>query len=128
MKWYKGTVIHGERLGRFLGFPTINIDTKNLELDFEPGIYASKVKIGEKEYAGSLFYGPRMVKKETENVLEIFLLDFEGDLYEKEVEFSLVQFIREVRDFGSYSKLAKQMEKDVERTREIVELSLTDYD
>ncbi|OGK27118.1 hypothetical protein A3D80_02780 [Candidatus Roizmanbacteria bacterium RIFCSPHIGHO2_02_FULL_40_13b] len=121
MKWYNGKVIHGEKMGRFLGFPTINIYTKNLSLDFKTGIYAARVKVGEKQYAGSLFYGPRLIKKETENVLEIFLLDFEGDLYEKKIEFSPVKFIREVRDFSSLEELAKQMEEDVKKTREIIE-------
>lgn len=123
MKWYKGTVIHGEKLGRMLGFPTINISTDFSAIDFKQGVYAAHVLINGKEYAGSLFYGPRKIKKETNNVIEVFLLDFSGDLYEENLSFCPVKYIREVRDFDSYEELAKQIEEDVERTREILERS-----
>lgn len=118
--WLEGHVLHGDQTGRTIGFPTLNLDptivTKNLP-DLEKGVHAAWVKIREKKYKGALYFGPRVVKNETKDVLEIYILDFDEEIYGSPVEFEIVSFIRSVMNFSSLDELKDQIEKDITATR-----------
>ncbi len=112
-KLRSGVVIHGDQTGRTLGFPTANFDAslaKDIERD---GIYAATVKYAGKTFLGALYLGSRLTLGETKRVLEINLLDFDGDLYDQILEFSVEAFIRAPKNFDSVEELKKQLAEDV---------------
>jgi riboflavin kinase/FMN adenylyltransferase len=115
--WYHSTVHHGNKQGRTISFPTVNLDPSVWPSARQPGVYAAEVKIGEYTFKGALYFGPRTVKKETHNVLEIFLLDFSKEIYGQKLSFRLHQFIRGVIHFNSFEEMKLQIAKDVNDVR-----------
>ena len=111
-KWYKTKVIQGNKLGRVIGFPTLNLTIPASLAKEKRGVYAAFVKVGKQSYRGALYFGPRNVLKETKNVLEIFLFDFGAEVYDKTILFSLESFIRGVMDFSDFNLLKKQLVRD----------------
>ncbi len=117
-KMYKGKVIHGDKEGRKIGFPTLNLEI-NEKLDFEKGVHAAFVYIGNKPFKGLLYYGPRLVKNETFDKLEIYVLEFMDEIYGEEVEFEVKEFIRGIMNFDSMEEMKKQIEKDLEDAEKV---------
>ncbi len=110
-----GPVGHGDKRGREIGFPTVNIAMDN---DGEPhqGIYAMRVRdaaaIGGEAWAGAGYVGRRPTFGKEEIVLEVHLLDFSGDLYGRELMVEFVDFIRGDRAFDDVDTLVAQMRDD----------------
>ena len=117
--WYEAEVVHGNKIGGVLGYPTLNLSNPKLLAGFETGVYAANVKIADKIYQGVLYFGPRKVLSETYNILEIFLLNFDLQVYGEKISFRLIQFIREVMDFKNFDSLRKQIEKDVNQAKSV---------
>lgn len=113
--WYKGIVLRGDKTGRTLGYPTVNLSPVVILPGFKSGVYASKVNVFGKLYDGALFYGPRLVKNETNNVLEIHIIGFSGNLYNQEISFQIGPFIRGNIKFKSLEDLHVQIQKDILR-------------
>lgn len=111
--WYTSPVLHGDKAGRKISFPTINLEPSIWPPNQEPGVYSSQVKIGSHSFTGALYFGPRTVKNEIHNVLEIYLLDFSREIYGQTVSFRLHQFIRPVIHFNSFEEMKPQIAKDV---------------
>jgi riboflavin kinase/FMN adenylyltransferase len=114
-----GEVVTGRQVGRDLGFPTANIAAQN-EVEPPPGIYAARVPFNGTTYAAAAYIGSRRTFHNLgdERVLEVHLLDFEGDLYGETLE---VQFIGKVRDdlaFESVDALKEQITLDLRRIRD----------
>lgn len=104
---YKGIVQKGGEYGRRLGFPTANIP-------FDAsvsGIFAAKVRFEGSEHRAAAYANPR------NNVLEAHVLDFDGDLYGKEIEIELLEKIREDRMFMDNDEALKTITVDVEAVR-----------
>ena len=118
-----GTVIPGRAIGRTLGFPSANIDPHNEVLP-PIGIYAVEARVGNTFYAGAFSYGRRPTfdgaHSDSPPVLELHLIDFEGDLYGRNVEMFLLKRIRDEWHFDSTDALVLQIAKDVEQTRAII--------
>ena len=119
-KIYSAYVIHGRKMGRVLGFPTVNLNHKQLKNELRSGVYATRVYIEEKEYLGLLYRGPRLILNDRRITLEIFILDFKGKLYGSRIKFSLINYIREVVDFNNEEEYKKQLEKDIKKARKPV--------
>lgn len=115
---YSSEVFHGDQTGRQLNFPTINLDPKTVPANTEPGVYASKVIVKKTNYMGALYLGPRFIKGETHNVLEIYLLDFNEEIYGEVVTFTLEKFIRPVIDFTSLEAFKAQLREDIAAVRD----------
>ncbi|MFH2118202.1 MAG: riboflavin kinase [Candidatus Paceibacterota bacterium] len=117
---YQSTVQRGDQTGRRFIYPTINLNPSVLSKSLKRGVYASRVTIADQTYFGALYFGPRVVKKEKHDVLEIYLLDFtsELELYGQPVEFSLEKFIRGVVDFPHLNDLREQISKDILAVKE----------
>ncbi len=119
-KWYKGTVLQGDKIGRTINIPTVNLSADILPSELKEGIYACIVKIKDKNYLGTLFWGPRLVKGETNRVLEIYIHNFDRQIYGKEITFIIYEFIREVKHFNTFEELRLEIEKDIKMTEKIL--------
>jgi riboflavin kinase/FMN adenylyltransferase len=114
--WFvSGEVIHGEKRGRDLGYPTANIRLdKNCGL--KHGIYAVRVGLGagkdQKRLDGVASFGRRPTFDNGAPLLEIFLFDFKGDLYGTTLDVAFIAFIREELKFDSAESLVRQMNDD----------------
>lgn len=120
----KGKVIHGDKIGRILGFPTANIEISNPhKLIPASGVYAVKIKIDNKFYKGALSIGYReTVFDNSKLTVEVFILDFNGDLYNKNLDMIFVDFIRPQIKYENWDLLKLQIEKDVEMVNNAVVL------
>ena len=111
-----GTVIKGEQLGRTIGFPTANLDLKdNTKLIPANGVYAVKVQLQneEKPYFGMMNIGYRpTVSLAQKQSIEIYLFDFQADLYEAHLKVSLYKRIRKEEKFVNLATLKSQLSKD----------------
>ncbi|MCA9372674.1 riboflavin kinase [Candidatus Woesebacteria bacterium] len=120
---FRATILHGDQHGRTIGFPTINMDPELWSSEFQPGVYASRVTISGETYIGALYFGPRTIKSETKNVLEITLLDFSAEIYDQVVVVEVGDFIRApiVYEPGSFSeaKLQQQIASDVAQIQKL---------
>ncbi len=117
-----GVVIPGERRGRILGYPTANLKV-NYPLNLPCGVYAIKAKANEREYNGLSNIGLRPTFNTGSKfpTIEVHLFDFEGDLYDKRVQVSFKQKIRNEIDFSKNELLLlKQIKKDEEKARKIL--------
>lgn len=110
-----GTVVKGRKLGRTIGFPTANLRVYNEQLPPD-GVWAVEVTLnhgGKYRGAGNLGVRPTVEGETGKRQLEIYLLDFSGDLYGSEMEVRFLEFVRGERPFGSLDELKEQIEKDV---------------
>lgn len=116
----EGTVGHGDKRGRELGYPTANI---LLGETIAPayGIYACAVDIGDGVWRkGAASLGLRPMFAVTEPLLEVFVLDWAGDLYDRPVRVRPIKRLRGEMKFDSLEALKIQMAADVEETRRIM--------
>jgi riboflavin kinase / FMN adenylyltransferase len=110
--WFvTGEVIHGEKRGRELGYPTANIRLDN-NCALKHGIYAVRVGRGDKRIDGVASFGRRPTFDNGAPLLEIFLFDFKDSLYGERLDVAFIGFIREELKFSSVDGLIKQMDDD----------------
>ena len=115
---FRGTVVHGLGRGRALGFPTANLTPPPPDkLLPAEGIYAVLASVGAEVREGLLHLGPRPTFAGSPPAIELFLIDFEGDLYGKRVVVECVHRLREIRSFATREALIEQMERDLEAGR-----------
>jgi riboflavin kinase/FMN adenylyltransferase len=115
--WFvTGEVIHGEKRGRELGYPTANIRLDH-NCGLKHGIYAVRAGRGEERFDGVASFGRRPTFDNGAPLLEIFLFDFNGDLYGQALDIAFIGFIREESKFDSVDALIKQMDDDSARAR-----------
>ena len=115
-----GTVVRGEHLGKKIGFPTANLSAHNEQ--FPPnGVYFAQAKLNGVIYSGvvNLGYRPTMSSDQSERVLEIHLLDFDRDIYGKDIEVRFVQYLRPEQKFDNVDALVRQIERDVQQARKL---------
>ncbi|HLX16869.1 MAG TPA: bifunctional riboflavin kinase/FAD synthetase [Bradyrhizobium sp.] len=116
--WFiAGKVIHGEKRGRDLGYPTANIRLDR-DCGLKHGIYAVRVGLGEERFEGVASFGRRPTFDNGAPLLEIFLFGFEGDLYGKSLDVAFIAFIRDELKFDSIPPLIRQMDDDSARARQ----------
>jgi riboflavin kinase / FMN adenylyltransferase len=115
--WFvNGEVIHGEKRGRDLGYPTANIRLdKNCGL--KHGIYAVRVGRDSERFDGVASFGRRPTFDNGAPLLEVFLFDFKGDLYGTRLDVAFIGFIRDELKFDSIDALIRQMDDDSARAR-----------
>lgn len=118
--WFvAGEVVHGEKRGRELGFPTANIRL-DPSCRLRHAIYAVRAHVGGRQYDAVASYGRRPQFDNGAPLLETFLFDFAGDLYGQEMTVEFADFIREEAKFDSLDKLIWQMQQDSEQARAIL--------
>ncbi len=114
-----GSVVHGAALGRKLGFPTANIELEEpMQLLPLNGVYEVQAMVGSKRYKGVMNVGVKpTVTGCGKRSVELFILDFNGDLYGCNICAEFVRRLREERHFSSLDELKAQIIKDVEAVR-----------
>jgi riboflavin kinase/FMN adenylyltransferase len=125
--WFvSGEVIHGEKRGRALGYPTAN-----LRLDpgcgLKQGIYAVRVAVDGYRYDGVASFGRRPTFDNGAPLLEVFLFDFDGDLYGKLLDVAFIGWIRPELRFDSMDDLIRQMNEDARLACDILARSPQDF-
>ena len=117
----KAKVIHGQGKGAEMGFATANQQISQLEKLPEIGVYASKVKIDDKQDIGITNVGTRPTVDDAAKItIETHVLDYSGDLYGKIIEVDLVYRIRDIKKFANTQQLIKQINDDKETARELL--------
>lgn len=123
--WHRidGPVIHGEKRGRQLGYPTANMSLEGLHVP-RLGVYAVLVDVLDGPHAGSYHgvasLGVRPMFNGEEPNLETFLFDFTGDLYGAEMSVALIDFLRPEAKFDGLDALIAQMDNDSAQARAIL--------
>jgi riboflavin kinase / FMN adenylyltransferase len=107
-----GTVVEGDRRGRELGFPTANLDCKDQMIPGD-GIYAGACAVGGKRYAAAISVGAPTTFGKKDRRVEMYLVDFAGDLYGQRLEVELFDWLRGMEKFESVEALKEQMGRDV---------------
>jgi len=105
---FAGEVVHGQKEGRKLGFPTANVEFFG---ELGEGVYAGWAIIEGKKHKAGIMYRKGTV------ILEAHILDFSGDIYGKKIELEIGEKIRDVVKFKNNSELIAQIKKDVELIR-----------
>jgi riboflavin kinase / FMN adenylyltransferase len=115
-----GTVIHGDSLGKKIGFPTANLSAHNEQ--FPPnGVYAAVARLTDGMHRGVINLGvrPTISDGKSERVLEIHLFDFDRDIYGRDVEVRFLKFLRPEKKFDNLDALVQQIRRDVEQARAV---------
>lgn len=122
---FVGKIVEGDKIGTKIGYPTANI-VKKVDTQLIPGegVYAVKVKIDQQEFDGMMNIGFRpTVSENLERRVEVHILDFSADIYGKDIEVIVIEKIRDENSFSSMEELKKQLEKDEEVCRRILDQS-----
>ncbi len=115
---YTGNVVRGKRLGSSIGFPTANVQLHNLTQLPRFGVYAVRVHIDKKTYLGCLNIGINpTVEANLDTKIEIHIIEFEENIYDKDISFELIEFIRDEKKFGSIDDLTAQIQLDVDKIK-----------
>jgi len=115
--WFvTGEVIHGEKRGRDLGYPTANMRL-DPAVALRHGIYAVRAGFDGARYDGVASFGRRPTFDNGAPLLETFLFDFKGSLYGKTLDIAFVAFIRPELKFDSIEALIRQMDDDSAKAR-----------
>ncbi|HIY56818.1 MAG TPA: riboflavin biosynthesis protein RibF [Candidatus Tetragenococcus pullicola] len=109
----EGTVIHGDARGRTLGFPTANIQTLSTTRIPREGVYATEIKVGEKWYPsmGSIGHNDTF-EKGRKLTIEIYILNFNQDIYGEKVQVRWHHFLRDQVAFSGATGLVEQLKQD----------------
>jgi riboflavin kinase/FMN adenylyltransferase len=116
----EGVVVHGDKLGRTIGFPTANIPLGDY-LRPKFGIYATRTRLADgREVAGVSYVGPRPIVNGTEERLEVHLFDFDEDIYGETIETYFIRYLRGDANFDSWDDMLAQIKRDAEQARAIL--------
>lgn len=138
---WQGTVTQGLNIGHTIGFPTANLDQVPNEDQLKPGVYLGKCQIQSplsKEETSSegvtevfnpisnlhnclIYFGPKLVLNEVKNVFEVFIIDFDQELYGKTLKVEPIQYIRHPIKFNSIEELKNQLELDLETALQLIQ-------
>jgi len=116
-----GKVANGNKMGRTIGFPTANIGIKR-KLSPVLGVYSVLIEHMSKTYNGVCNVGKRPTAGGTKTLLEVFIFDFDEEIYGDHVTIVFKQKCRDEKKFSSFDELKKQIQKDVEKSRLFFEI------
>lgn len=107
-----GKVIDGKKLGRTIGFPTANLEINKEKVIPKKGVYYTNVKIDEKTFKGITSVGNNPTVNGQELTLETYILNFNEDIYGKEIKVYFIDRIRDEIKFNNINELVAQLKKD----------------
>jgi riboflavin kinase/FMN adenylyltransferase len=116
-----GTVVHGAKIGRALGYPTANVDPHN-EVRPPPGIYACWTRVDQSTYPSAAFLAASPdPRKGPPDVVEVHLLDVTLDLYDRDIDVCFVKKLRDDVRYDSIDELKAQIARDIQETRAVLQ-------
>ena len=107
----KGRVVHGEKKGRTIGFPTANVNLKRAKPPVV-GVYAVSIDSCGEYYQGVANIGARPTVSGEDALLEVHIFDFSGDLYGQVIEVNVLHRLRGIQKFATFVELKTQIEQD----------------
>ncbi len=118
--FFIGEVIKGKGRGKFLGYPTANLSVSELKLIPLPGVYAVWVTLKGQKYKGAMNIGKNPTFDEKELSIEVYIFNFNSEIYGEKLKIELVSYIREEIKFSSPEALKLQIEQDCQKIRQIL--------
>lgn len=113
-----GTVVHGKKIGRTIGYPTANIETDSVKLLPKKGAYIVEVLVKDKQYKGMLSVGTNPTVNGEKLTVEVYILNFEGDIYNEKITVSFRDFLHDEIKFEGLEKLIERLDEDKKLTEE----------
>jgi riboflavin kinase/FMN adenylyltransferase len=113
----QGRVVPGAGRGVKLGFPTANLEIEPEQALPPDGVYVSQTHLDNQSYPSLTNIGRRPTFDSKERTVEVYLLDYDGDLYRRELKIDILERLRGEKKFDTPEELKKQMAQDVERGR-----------
>ncbi len=114
---YVSEVVHGDKRGRKLGFPTANLEIADNRAMLPNGAYIVLVKVRGKIFSGIANIGDNPTFKVAKRRLEIFIDDFNAEIYGEEISVSFIEKLRDEKTFSSVDELKKQLRDDLSAMR-----------
>lgn len=116
-----GTVVHSKGKGHLHGMPTANIESREGQPLPGYGVWATRVRIGDRLYKGVTNVGLRPSDDDSRRPsVETLILDFDEDIYGKEITLEFIRFLRNTMKFDNLDQLRLQIDKDIERARGVL--------
>lgn len=115
-----GTVVHGKKIGRTIGYPTANIETESIKLLPKKGAYIVEVLVKNQQYKGMLSVGTNPTVNGEKLTVEVYILDFEGDIYDEEITVKFRDFLHDEIKFEGLEKLIERLDDDKKLTEEFL--------
>lgn len=123
---FRGVVAHGDKRGRELGFPTANLVPDNALVHPGHGVYACVARVDGRSFPAAVNVGVRPTFVTGRGLLvEAFLLDFDEDVYDRELRLEFLARLRGEKRFDSAEALIEQMRRDVEEARRLTAATLS---
>ena len=113
-----GKVVDGKKLGRTIGYPTANLEINELKLLPKKGAYIVEVSVKNKFYKGMLSIGTNPTVNGEKLTVEVYILDFNKDIYGEEITVKFRDFLHEEIKFESLEKLIERLDEDKRLTEE----------
>lgn len=111
----QGNVVHGDGIGKTLGFPTANIDCHKDDIPYGPGVYAAWAHVDDSRYPAALAIQAEPWK------VEAHLLSYDGaSLYDRELKLDVVEHVSGMEPYESRERLIEKIDRDVRRVGEIL--------
>ena len=112
-----GTVIHGKKIGRTIGYPTANISIDQIKLLPKKGAYIVDVFLGQRRFKGMLSIGTNPTVFGNSLSMEVYILNFEEDIYGQEISVNFREFLHDEIKFENLEKLIERLDEDKIRTQ-----------
>ncbi|WP_076445393.1 bifunctional riboflavin kinase/FAD synthetase [Chryseobacterium sp. RU37D] len=113
-----GKVVHGKKIGRTIGYPTANIETDSIKLLPKKGAYIVEVFIHGQQYKGMLSIGTNPTVNGEKLTVEVYILDFDGDIYDQKITVKFRDFLHDEIKFEGLEKLIERLDEDKRLTEE----------
>lgn len=113
-----GTVVHGKKLGRTIGYPTANIEPESIKLLPKKGAYIVEVFIKNHQYKGMLSVGTNPTVNGEKLTVEVYILDFNEDIYDEKITVKFRDFLHKEIKFEGIEKLVERLDEDRRLTEE----------
>jgi len=119
-----GTVVHGDKRGKEIGYPTANIKPEHpRKVVPRIGVYAVRVRIDDGWYGGMMNIGVRPTFENGEQTLEVNIFDFDEEIYGKTIQIRFVKRIRDEKKFDGIDELVEQLDRDREQSLHVLNKS-----
>ena len=117
----EGKVVHGKSRGKVMGFPTANIElTEPHKLIPKDGVYAVKIQIGVEKFNGAANIGYNPTFDDKTHSIEVFIFDFDREIYDIAVRLELIGYLRPEQKFNSVEELKEKIKQDVHAAKAVL--------